>query len=213
MNSKNYFDHIATQWNAMRKNYFNQDIRPIIFSKVDFKQKTVMDLGSGTGYLALEISKLANLVFAVDQSHNMLDQLMYKAKSNQLNNVFTIKSDIQSIAFLSNQIDVITMNMALHHMPSPNEVIKEMYQLLKDDGRVVIGDVMSHQGEWAIEEMHDVWLGFKKEQIIHWLEDNHFTDIEFIETNYQAVATSKKGEVINPNIFVVVAKKESKNEI
>ena len=210
MNSKNYFDHIATQWNAMRKNYFNQDIRPIIFSRVDFKQKTVMDLGSGTGYLALEISKLANLVFAVDQSHNMLDQLMYKAKSNQLNNVFTIKSDIQSIAFLSNQIDVITMNMALHHMPSPNEVIKEMYRLLKDDGRVVIGDVMSHQGEWAIEEMHDVWLGFKKEQIIQWLEENHFTDIEFIETSYQAVATSKKGEVINPNIFVVVAKKESK---
>lgn len=213
MNSKNYFDHIATEWNAMRKNYFNQDIRPIIFSKVDFKNKTVMDLGSGTGYMAHEIAKVSNVVFAVDQSHNMLDQLMYKAKLNQISNIYTIQSDIHSISFLSNQIDVITMNMALHHMPSPNEVIKEMYRLLKDNGKVVIGDVMSHQGDWAIEEMHDVWLGFRKEQIIYWLEENHFTEIDFIETNYQAIASSKKGEVINPNIFVVVAKKGAKNEI
>lgn len=207
MNSRNYFDQIAPQWNSMRQKYFNQDIRPILFERINFKDKTVIDLGAGTGYLSLALAKYAKLVFAIDQSQNMLDQIRHKATYQNLSNVFTIISDVNTIAFQSNQIDIVTMNMALHHMLEPNSIIKEMHRLLKDGGQVVISDVMQHQGEWAKEEMHDVWLGFNKNQIEQWLSNNGFIDIEFIETNYQAIATSSKGEIINPNIFVVLAKK------
>lgn len=207
MNSRNYFDQIAPQWNSMRQKYFNQDIRPILFKRINFKNKTVIDLGAGTGYLSLALAKYAKLVFAIDQSQNMLDQIRQKATYQNLTNVFTIISDVNTIAFQSHQIDVVTMNMALHHMVDPSSIIKEMHRLLKDNGQVVISDVMKHQGEWAKEEMHDVWLGFSKNQIEQWLANNGFIEIEFVETNYQAIATSNNGEIINPNIFVVIAKK------
>ena len=179
MNSQNYFDRIAPQWNAMRQRYFNQDIRPIIFSRIDFKNTTVADLGAGTGYLALELAKHAKIVFAIDQSQNMLDQIKEKAHNHKIDNIYTLASDIQSIPFQSSQIDIVTMNMALHHMLEPNLIIKEMYRLLNDNGIAVISDVMSHNGKWAIEEMHDVWLGFSKNQIEYWLSENGFIDIEF----------------------------------
>lgn len=207
MNSRNYFDQIAPQWNSMRQKYFKQDIRPILFKRVNFKNKTVIDLGAGTGYLSLSLAKNAKIVFAIDQSQNMLDQIRQKANYQKLTNVFTIISDVNTVAFQSHQIDIVTMNMALHHMIDPNQIIKEMYRLLKGKGLVVISDVMKHQGEWAKEEMHDVWLGFSRNQIENWLSNNGFVDIEFIETDYQAVATSNKGELINPNIFIVIAKK------
>ena len=212
MNSQNYFDRIAPQWNAMRQRYFNQDIRPIIFSRIDFKNTTVADLGAGTGYLALELAKHAKIVFAIDQSLNMLDQIKEKAHNHKIDNIYTLASDIQSIPFQSSQIDIVTMNMALHHMLEPNLIIKEMYRLLNDNGIAVISDVMSHNGKWAIEEMHDVWLGFSKNQIEYWLSENGFIDIEFIETNFQAIASNQNGETINPNIFIVIAKKGKKNE-
>lgn len=212
MNSQNYFDRIAPQWNAMRQRYFNQDIRPIIFSRIDFKNTTVADLGAGTGYLALELAKYAKIVFAIDQSQNMLDQIKEKAHIHKIDNIYTLASDIQSIPFQSSQIDIVTMNMALHHMLEPNLIIKEMYRLLNDKGTVIISDVMSHNGKWAIEEMHDVWLGFSRNQIEYWLSENGFIDIEFIETNFQAIASSQNGEIINPNIFIVIAKKGKKNE-
>lgn len=207
MNSRNYFDQIATQWNSIRQKYFNQDIRPLLFERINFKNRTVIDLGAGTGYLSLALAKYAKIVFAIDQSQNMLDQIRQKAIHQNLSNVFTIISDVNSIAFQSNQIDIVTMNMALHHMIEPNTIIKEMHRLLKDNGQVVISDVMKHHGEWAKDEMHDVWLGFSKYQIEQWLTNNGFIDIEFIETDYQAIATSNKGEIINPNIFIVIAKK------
>lgn len=212
MNSQNYFDRIAPQWNAMRQRYFNQDIRPIIFSRIDFKNTTVADLGAGTRYLALELAKHAKIVFAIDQSLNMLDQIKEKAHNHKIDNIYTLASDIQSIPFQSSQIDIVTMNMALHHMLEPNLIIKEMYRLLNDKGTVIISDVMSHNGKWAIEEMHDVWLGFSKNQIEYWLSENGFIDIEFIETNFQAIASNQNGETINPNIFIVIAKKGKKNE-
>lgn len=207
MNSRNYFDQIAPQWNSMRQKYFNQDIRPILFERINFKNKTVIDLGAGTGYLSLALAKYAKLVFAIDQSQNMLDQIRQKATHQNLSNVFTIISDVNTIAFQSHQIDIVTMNMALHHMIEPSSIIKEMHRLLKDNGQIVISDVMKHQGEWAKEEMHDVWLGFSKNQIEQWLTYNGFIEIDFIETNYQAIATSHNGEIINPNIFIVIAKK------
>lgn len=212
MNSQNYFDRIAPQWNTMRQRYFNQDIRPIIFSRINFDNTTVADLGAGTGYLALELAKHSRIVFAIDQSQNMLNQIREKAHYHKIENIYTIASDIQSIPFQSSQIDIVTMNMALHHMLEPNLIIKEMYRLLNDNGIVVISDVMSHNGKWAIEEMHDVWLGFSRNQIEYWLNENGFIDIEFIETNFQAIASNQNGETINPNIFIVIAKKGKKNE-
>lgn len=212
MNSQNYFDRIAPQWNTMRQRYFNQDIRPIIFSRIDFKNTIVADLGTGTGYLALELAKHAKIVFAIDQSQNMLDQIKEKVRNHKIDNIYTLTSDIQSIPFQSSQIDIVTMNMALHHMLEPNLIIKEMYRLLNDKGIVIISDVMNHNGKWAIEEMHDVWLGFSRNQIEYWLSENGFIDIEFIETNFQAIASNQNGETINPNIFIVIAKKGEKNE-
>lgn len=210
MNSRHYFNEIAQQWNAMRQKYFNQDIRPMLLERIDFKGKSVIDLGAGTGYLSLELAKHARVVFAIDQSQNMLEQIKARADRQNLSNVFTLISDVNSISFHSNQIDIVTMNMALHHIQDPVLIIREIHRLLNEEGIVVISDVMKHEGAWAKKEMHDVWLGFDKNQIEVWLETNGFIEIDFVETKYQAVASSSTGDTINPNIFIVTARKGKK---
>lgn len=210
MNSRHYFNEIAQQWNAMRQKYFNQDIRPMLLERIDFKGKSVIDLGAGTGYLSLELAKHARVVFAIDQSQNMLEQIKARADRQNLSNVFTLISDVNSISFHSNQIDIVTMNMALHHIQDPVLIIREIHRLLNEEGIVVISDVMKHEGAWAKKEMHDVWLGFDKNQIEIWLETNGFIEIDFVETKYQAVASSSTGDTINPNIFIVTARKGKK---
>ena len=210
MNSRHYFNEIAQQWNAMRQKYFNQDIRSMLLERIDFKGKSVIDLGAGTGYLSLELAKHARVVFAIDQSQNMLEQIKARADRQNLSNVFTLISDVNSISFHSNQIDIVTMNMALHHIQDPVLIIREIHRLLNEEGIVVISDVMKHEGAWAKKEMHDVWLGFDKNQIEIWLETNGFIEIDFVETKYQAVASSSTGDTINPNIFIVTARKGKK---
>ena len=207
MNSQHYFDLIAHRWNHIRQDYFKDDIRPLIFEKVDFKNRIVADLGSGTGFLALEVARLAHIVFALDQSQKMLNHLVGKARYQNLSNIFAIKSDLDSSVIIQEQIEIVTMNMALHHMDNPANTIKEMYRMLVPGGTLVLSDVMEHEGEWAKTEMHDTWLGFTLSEVKFWIEQAGFVEPSVIDTGYVAVSTSTKGETIAPHIFMAIAKK------
>lgn len=207
MNSQHYFDLIAHRWNKIRQEYFRDDIRPLIFDKIDFKNRIVADLGSGTGYLALAEASQSRIVFAFDQSQNMLDHLIRKAKFQGITNIFAFRTDLATNILIHEQIEIVTMNMALHHLENPSDMIKEMYQMLVPGGTLMISDVMQHEGEWAKEEMHDKWLGFSLDEVEDWINKAGFTDISVVDTGYIAVSTSTKGEAIAPHIFMATARK------
>ena len=65
MNALKYFDSIASDWNRMRREYFGEEVRKIAVKNIDLDNKICADLGCGTGFLSLEISKKANIVFSV----------------------------------------------------------------------------------------------------------------------------------------------------
>jgi ubiquinone/menaquinone biosynthesis C-methylase UbiE len=91
-------------------------------------------------------SKNPYIVFAVDQSLNMLRELKKESIEQELGNIYPIKSTLDDLALFDDSLDAITINMALHHIVKPNQSIKEMYRVLKHGGRVVISDVYKHEG-------------------------------------------------------------------
>ena len=95
--------------------------------------------------------------------------------------------------------------MALHHVKDAKKCIDEMYRILKPGGKVVIGDVCEHNGEWARKEMFDEWLGFSNTQILEWLNETGFTEIKLENTSLRAIGYSSKGECIDTGIFIAEA--------
>jgi ubiquinone/menaquinone biosynthesis C-methylase UbiE len=207
MSSQLYFDRIANRWNQIRQDYFKDDIRPLLFEKIDFENRVVADLGAGTGFLALEIARKANVVFALDHSQNMLNHIVKKAKLQNLSNVFAIESNLDSTVLIHEQIDIVTMNMALHHIDNPAKLIKEIYHMLLPGGTIVLSDVMEHDGVWAIEEMYDKWLGFNLPDVEKWILKAGFIEPSVTDTGLIAVSSNSKGETIAPHIFLAIAKK------
>lgn len=206
MNSSLYFNTIASDWNALRNQYFKDDIRPMMHATLDFKNKKVVDLGSGTGFIALEASKTASHVFALDQSAKMLETI----DAHELDNVTTILGPITSIPLAPESVDVVTINMALHHISDPLLLMKEVHRILKPGGEFFISDVMEHDGTWAHDEMYDVWLGFTLNQINTWLALAEFKEINTINTNLRATAVSNANNIIKTTIFMSISKKEQK---
>lgn len=203
MNSIHYFNEIADKWNQMRQHYFKEDILPLIYQHVDFHDKVVADLGSGTGFMALEAAKTAKQVFAIDQSENMLKRI----ESQQKENVITLHSSIEKLVLTDNSVDVVTINMALHHIEDPFKTIQEAYRILKKGGTLLISDPMEHDAVWAHEEMQDVWLGFSLETILVWYEKAGFTHINVFDTGLKATAISRHHDVLETNIFMAAATK------
>lgn len=207
MNSINYFNSIAKDWNKIRVDYFKDELREIAVNSVDIKKKVIADLGAGTGFISLRVGEEANLVFPIDSSKNMLKELHKSAKDKNLNNIYPIKGSLEDLPLFDNSVDIIFMNMALHHVVNPDVAIKEMNRVLKKDGQVIITDVEEHSGEWATEEMYDVWLGFRHEQLESWYREAGFTNIDVKSTGLIARGESSKGEVVEPKIFIAKATK------
>ena len=87
-------------------------------------------LGAGTGFISLGIAKKANIVFSLDSSKNMLKELYSSAKENEINNIYPIKGELENLPLFDDSIDLIFMNMALHHVANPDKAIKEMNSCL-----------------------------------------------------------------------------------
>ncbi|KEI98718.1 SAM-dependent methyltransferase [Clostridium botulinum A2B3 87] len=207
MNSLQYFDSIAPDWNVIRSEYFEERLKYKILSITNIKDKIVGDLGCGTGFVSLAVANEASIVFSIDNSINMLKELSASASKKDYKNIYPIKSSLDNLAIFDESLNVVFINMALHHIKNAKKAIAEMYRVLKKDGIVVISDVREHNGEWAKEEMFDEWLGFSKEQMTNWLEDAGFKNIEIENTDLSCKGYSSKGEYTETGIFLASAVK------
>ncbi|AJA49326.1 methylase involved in ubiquinone/menaquinone biosynthesis [Clostridium pasteurianum DSM 525 = ATCC 6013] len=205
MNSIKYFNGIASKWNVIRSEYFEERLKYKVLSKADIKNKIVADLGCGTGFISLELANEAKLVFSIDNSVNMLKELKKSSINKNFNNVYPLKSSLEDITLFDESLDAIFINMALHHIRNADKAIGEMSRILKKGGVIVISDVMEHNGEWAREEMFDEWLGFSNSQISEWLIKSNFKNIHIENTDLTCKGYSSKGEYTETGIFIASA--------
>jgi ubiquinone/menaquinone biosynthesis C-methylase UbiE len=208
MSSVDYFDSIAEKWDEIRTEYFAEELRDLALAKLDTKDKICSDLGCGTGFISLGLAEKAKLVFSIDSSVNMLRELSKAAANKNYDNIYSIRGNMDDIPLFDRSIDFVFTNMALHHVADAPKAISEIYRILKPGGAVVITDVEEHSGYWAIEEMHDVWLGFSKNQLIEWFEEAGFDEIEITSTELRCKGYSRKGEYTETGIFLAVGKKK-----
>ncbi|NFR85597.1 MULTISPECIES: class I SAM-dependent methyltransferase [unclassified Clostridium] len=207
MKSLNYFDSIADSWNVIRSEYFEEKLKYKVLSKALIENKIAADLGCGTGFISLALSEKANLIFSLDQSNNMLKELKKEVSKRDITNIYPIKSNVENIVLFDESVDVVFINMALHHVANIEKAISEIYRVLKKGGSVVISDVTEHDGEWAKEEMYDEWLGFSNDQITNWLNKYSFKNVEIENTDLYCKGYSSKGEYTETKIFIASAKK------
>ena len=105
-------------------------------SLVDFAGKTVVDVGSGTGRLALVAAPLAKWVFAVEPVGNLRRYIAEKAERMGMLNVYPIDGLITSIPLPSDFADV---TMGGHVFGDhPEEECRELERVTRRGGMVVL---------------------------------------------------------------------------
>jgi ubiquinone/menaquinone biosynthesis C-methylase UbiE len=101
---------------------------------------TVVDLGSGTGFLSIELAKRAPglQVFGIDLSRQMVK--IAKRHAKDIRNVQFEFGDAAALPFGGSSIDFIVSTGSLHHWNKPAKVFDECYRVLKKDGEGWIYD-------------------------------------------------------------------------
>jgi len=92
---------------------------------------TILDLGSGTGYLSIGIAKRApNLqVYGIDLGRQMVKIAIRHAKG--VDNARFVFGNAAKLPFKDNSIDLVVSTGASHHWKTPRMVFDECYRVLK----------------------------------------------------------------------------------
>ena len=137
---KNFWDRNAGLYDCfMRKDRAVYEkiyelIRPVV------KDKTVLELATGTGLIAKHIVKVTAHIEATDASPEMIAEAKRGHCSAKLH--FSVQ-DMFSLPYAGNSFDVVIVSNALHIVPQPEKSLREIKRVLKDDG-VLIAPTFTH---------------------------------------------------------------------
>jgi ubiquinone/menaquinone biosynthesis C-methylase UbiE len=106
--------------------------------------ESVLDVGSGTGTLALAAKRLVGptgMVYGIDASPAMIARARNKAIKGGVEVVFE-NAVAEALPFPDAQFDAVLTSMVLHHLPSDarQQCFREMRRVLKPRGRLLAVD-------------------------------------------------------------------------
>jgi ubiquinone/menaquinone biosynthesis C-methylase UbiE len=200
MDTREYFDQVAPEWDAMRRQFFGEGVRRAAIAAAGIRSgMTVVDVGTGTGFLAEEALARGAKVIGVDISEGMLEQVSSRLAGRPFEGR---RSDGIQLPLYDGEADAVLANMFLHHAEDPPATIAAMARALKPGGRLVITDADTHTHEWLRTEQHDRWLGFDRADVARWLRDAGLDDVTVGDTQELCSPTSTCGTKAAITIFI-----------
>lgn len=121
----------------------------------------VLDVCCGTGDFSFMLSSESETdiqVVGLDFSENMLSVAEEKKKHQKIENVTFLQGNAMDLPFEDNQFDFVTIGFGLRNTPDYEKVIREMYRVLKTNGKLACLDT-SQPTMPIYRELY--WLYFK----------------------------------------------------
>ena len=107
----------------------------------------ILDVGTGTGFLALLLAELGHRCSGVDLSQEMLQQAQKKARQAEIKIDFR-GGDAENLPFKEGSFDVVINRHLLWTLPKPEAALRDWVRALKPGGRLIIID-----GRWAAPDV------------------------------------------------------------
>jgi len=107
-----------------------------LYKQENFSGKTVLDLGSGSGWVSNKLAQKKANVISLDCNDDIFIGLKRSKKLMEyFNTKYTLLiADMQNIPLKDNSMDVVLMVDSLHHFTNLNLLFKEIKRVLKKDG-------------------------------------------------------------------------------
>ena len=135
------FDDVAAEYDDEETPEYNECVALVLEHADVASDETVLDLGCGTGAIALGLAADAGEVVGRDISEGMMDEGREKAAERGLENVTFGEGRFREPTY-DGEVDVVTSNFAMHHLSDTEK--REAIDTVADlnPRRIVLGDVM-----------------------------------------------------------------------
>ncbi|MGP4080688.1 class I SAM-dependent methyltransferase [Pseudalkalibacillus sp. R45] len=170
----NVFEQMAKRYDTEERielaKVIVKEVRPELRNS---KPKSLIDYGSGTGLVSLELSDLVDSILLVDSSKQMLEVAKAKISHKGITNSEVLYSDFtQETPEL--KADIVLMSLVLLHIPDTKKILQELFNILNDSGKLIIID-FDKNDKINHPKVHN---GFSHEELKKSLSEVGFKSIE-----------------------------------
>ncbi len=161
--------------------YEDEDNRAFnrLASLADFQNKTVLEVGCGSGKYTAHMASLAGQFFALDFSMPLLE--MAQAKSRNFGQVQYINANMTHIPLCDNSVDAIFSSWAFPPYGIEDESYAEVKRVLKDKGEIWL---IGNWPEGTFMELRDEESARIEWQFINWHKSKGIEVVEIVDSNF-----------------------------
>ncbi len=215
-----FFSRHAKEYASSESHMHGKDL-DLLISMLDLKKSyKVLDVGTGPGFVAFEVSGKVAISMGLDINDHMLEIAVRKAEDEDYNNVVFVRGDALSMPFPDKVFDAVTCRRVAHHIKDKRKFIEEVWRVLKKGGKFGITDLLKPTGDkkdifnkfekardmsYISSESLDYWFKLLKENAF---EVDNFKTFETKETfqswlspvSENSIEGRKAKKILNDNV-------------
>jgi len=188
MKESHVFDpkHIDILESEDRQTWQNpEEIMEVLELKPSF---VVADLGCGSGYFTVPISRKVRKVYGIDVQKEMLEFLEEKIQKQKILNIEILLSKENEIPIQNESVDLLLSVNTLHEFRDKEKMINEIRRVLRPDGHVAIVDFKKEDTSFG----PPVSIRVSKEQASRLFEKHGLTFLKAHDLKYHYLIVFRK---------------------
>ncbi|MDC7218932.1 MAG: class I SAM-dependent methyltransferase [Spirochaetales bacterium] len=139
--------------------------------------KRILDLGTGTGYLAFPLARKNSemRIIGIDIVKQTIERNKAKAQEEEITNLEFLSYEGDSFPFPDDYFDIVVTRYALHHFPDIQSCFSELSRVIKSQGQLWISDPTPHKSDK--ERFVDKFMQMKDDGHIKFYTVHEFTSL------------------------------------
>ena len=135
--SLKHFDSSAAEYDSSFDGRFVKVMYQPLLEELKKEEKgKLLDVGCGTGNVLCKLINGRRELYGIDLSENMVEESRKRLKGDADVKI----ADAEHIPYMDNMFDTLVCNASFHHYPHPEKVLREMKRVLKNGGKLLIGE-------------------------------------------------------------------------
>jgi ubiquinone/menaquinone biosynthesis C-methylase UbiE len=132
-------------------------MEPLLNYFKDIETHNILDVGTGSGGFVHALQQIfpSAQITGIDPDYESLE----KARKKYPGVIFR-EMEAQKLLFSDDAFDVVSVSMALHHLPKIKKSLKEIKRVVKPGGFIIINETISNHLN-AAQEMHKMYHHFR----------------------------------------------------
>jgi len=142
-----------------------------------------LDVATGTGIAAIQLSNFARHVDAIDSESKMLAAAQAKIDAGKIENLTLHRQNAYGLEFPNSYFDSVVVLNSLHIMENPQKALKEIKRVIKPTGVLFsptychseTEEILSNYKKWSKESGHKSYHLFTSETLCDLIRNNGFS--------------------------------------